>query len=318
MTREFSHRKATRERVPLLMGFAGASGSGKTYSALRVASGICRVYGGKPFVIDTESKRSLHYADKFDFEFIQFDAPYGSLDFRDAIRYAKASGAGCIIIDSCSLEHTGEGGYHDVWQAEIDRMAGNDYAKRERVKMLAIQKAQAPRKKLIEEITTKNCPPIIFCFRAKHSAKPVRNNGKTEVVDMGYTPVGSEDWVFECSLSTIFYPGSNGVPIWSSQFPGERQAIKMPEQFRWLEAHNSPLDEGIGEKLAIWAMGDEYKLAQPAADPINDYAKRLAAAIKSGDGASFWAETEPERDTLAIPDDRLEKMAAAVTKSKNT
>ena len=41
---------------------SGGTGSGKTFSAMRLASGIA---GGKPFaVIDTENRRALHYADR--------------------------------------------------------------------------------------------------------------------------------------------------------------------------------------------------------------------------------------------------------------
>lgn len=54
-------KKAIRENVGLLIGLAGGTGSGKTYSAMRLASGIA---GDKPFaVIDTEAGRAKHYAD---------------------------------------------------------------------------------------------------------------------------------------------------------------------------------------------------------------------------------------------------------------
>jgi ABC-type sulfate/molybdate transport systems ATPase subunit len=76
MSRTFTDSPAVRESVPLLVGLMGASGSGKTYSALRIATGMQRVAGGEIFVIDTESKRSLHYADTFKFRHVPFDAPF--------------------------------------------------------------------------------------------------------------------------------------------------------------------------------------------------------------------------------------------------
>src|SRR6516164_9578510 len=75
MQRVFVAKPAVRESVPLLIGLMGPSSSGKTYSALRLATGIQRVTGGEIYCIDTESRRMLHYADSFKFRHIQFDAP---------------------------------------------------------------------------------------------------------------------------------------------------------------------------------------------------------------------------------------------------
>ena len=55
--RSFEDKPATRERVPLMIGLMGPSGGGKTYSALRLATGIQRVAGGDIFMIDTERRR---------------------------------------------------------------------------------------------------------------------------------------------------------------------------------------------------------------------------------------------------------------------
>src|ERR1043165_8318630 len=96
----YTFRKAVRERTPLLIGLVGPSGSGKTYSALRLATGIRRVVGGKIVGIDTEARRMLHYAGKFDFDHLEFKAPFGSLNYRDAIEAAISHGASTIIIDS--------------------------------------------------------------------------------------------------------------------------------------------------------------------------------------------------------------------------
>lgn len=58
MSASFSFRPAARENVSLLLAFAGASGSGKTYTALTVAKGLA---GGKPIAfVDTEARRGLH------------------------------------------------------------------------------------------------------------------------------------------------------------------------------------------------------------------------------------------------------------------
>ena len=111
--RNFDAKVAVREHVPLLIGLMGPSGSGKTYSALRLASGIQSVAGGDIYFVDTEARRALHYADQFKFKHIQFDAPFGSLDYLAALQQCVKAGAGVIVVDSMSHEHESPGGMID-------------------------------------------------------------------------------------------------------------------------------------------------------------------------------------------------------------
>lgn len=270
MTRQFTSADAGQARaqamLPLLVGLCGPSGSGKTFSALRIASGIQSVVGGDIFVIDTEQRRSLHYAERFAFKHVPFAEPFGALDYLEALRFAKKSGAGVVVIDSCSHEHDGPGGLLEQHEKELDRMAGNDWKKRDRVTMLAWQKPKAGRRKLIAALTSELDLPAIFCFRAKTTTKPVKSaEGKIEPVDMGFTTIGADEWMFEMALSALLLPGSCGVPTWRSDKPGERLAIKLPEQFRFLaEPPPAPLDEAIGRNLALWAKGGAQEPRKPA------------------------------------------------------
>jgi hypothetical protein len=255
--RTFEVRPARRERVPLLIGLTGPSGGGKTYSALRLATGIQQVSGGEIYFIDTESRRALHYADRFKFQHIPFDAPFGSLDYLVALQQCVKAGAGVVIVDSMSHEHEGPGGLMDLHDQAVQRMAGDDYAKRERVKMLAWSEPKAKRRQLINGILQLNCN-FIFCFRAKNSSKPMKNpqTGKNEVVQMGYMPIAGEEFVFEQTLNALLLPGAGGVPTWFPDEQGERTMVKLPEQFRGLSERNKPLDENVGKNLALWARGE--------------------------------------------------------------
>src|SRR5438128_3503645 len=105
MGRTFEDRPAVREATPLLVGLIGPSSSGKTFSALRLATGIQRVSGGEIFVIDTEARRALHYAEKFTFRHVPFGAPFGPLDYLTAIEHCIARGAKTIVVDSISHEN---------------------------------------------------------------------------------------------------------------------------------------------------------------------------------------------------------------------
>lgn len=261
-TRNFHAALAVREQVPLLVGLQGPSGGGKTFSALRLATGIQQVVGGDIYMIDTEARRGLHYADRFKFKHVPFDAPFGSLDYLEALRYCVAQGGRNIIVDSMSHEHEGPGGLLDLQDQELQRMAGDDYGtwKADRFNMLAWQKPKANRRKLINGLLQLNAN-FIFCFRAKETSKPIKkqqDNGreKTVIEPMGFMPIAGDEFVYEMTLNALLMPAANGVPTWRSEFAGERKMMKLPEQFRGLMENPRPFDEEMGVALARWAQGD--------------------------------------------------------------
>lgn len=246
MTRKFDIRPAAREKTPLLVGLIGPSGSGKTYSALRLAAGFQRISGGDTYVIDTEARRSLHYAEKFKFQHLAFGAPFGPLDYLDAINTCVNAGATTIIVDSFSHEHEGPGGVLEMHQAEHERIGG-----REGTKMLAWGKPKRERRRLINSILQMNCN-FVFCFRAKEKLKMERGKDPEK---LGFMPIAGEEFIYELTLKCLLLPGANGIPTWHSDFFGEKAMIKLPEQFRSTFSADPQLTEDVGEQLAKWAAG---------------------------------------------------------------
>jgi hypothetical protein len=120
----FQFRPAKRENVPLLLGLAGGTGSGKTFSAMLLARGLS---GGKPFAfIDTENGRGLHYADMFDFHHGELHAPFRTERYADAVQAADQEGYPVIVVDSMSHEHAGDGGLLDWHEEEFQRLGSRD------------------------------------------------------------------------------------------------------------------------------------------------------------------------------------------------
>ncbi len=273
--RVFDDQPAVRGPTPLLFGLIGPSGSGKTFSALRLATGMQRVFGGDVFMIDTESNRGLHYAERFRFRHVPFRAPFSPLDYLDAINHCVSKGAKTIIVDSTSHEHEGPGGVLEMHQREVERMSGGDYKKAERVKMLAWGKPKAERRRLINTVIQM---PVnfLFCFRAKEKLKIVP--GK-EPEQLGFMPIAGEEFVYELAGKALLLPGANGVPTWQSNNAGERMMIKLPEQFRSIFDGSNPtqLDESIGQKLAEWAAGGAASAA-PAAPTVAHYESCITLA----------------------------------------
>ena len=251
MTRTFEDKPATRERVPLLVGLVGPSGSGKTYSALRLATGMQRETGGEIFVIDTESRRALHYADDFKFRHIEMGAPFASADYAEAIKHCVNKGAGVLVIDSMSHEHEGPGGYLETHEAELDRMAGDDYRKRKRMTFSAWIKPSAERRRLISEVLRMGVNAI-FCFRAKEKLKLVTGQ---DPVQLGWQPIAGDAFIYEMTINCLMYPGANGVPNWAPDEVGEKIMLKRPKHLASVFKDGEPLSEETGEALALWAAG---------------------------------------------------------------
>ncbi len=271
-TRKFEDKPAVRVQVPLLVGLVGPSGGGKTGSALELAHGFQQVSGGEIFYIDTEANRALHYAGmtmfsdptrKFQFRHISFKAPFAPSDYEAAITHCISKRAKTIIVDSMSHEHEGPGGVLEMHEAELTRMAGADnYEKRGKMTMLAWQKPKAERRHLINSVLQMGAN-FIFCFRAKEKMKMIP--GKNPVA-LGWQPIAGEEFVFEMMLNCLLPPGAGGVPSWMPEEPGERQMVKLPQQFKALFTENKPLSAATGVKLAQWAYGGAPALA-PAPAP---------------------------------------------------
>lgn len=274
MSRVFDDRPAVREKTPLLLGLVSPSGAGKTYSALRLATGFQRTNGKEIFVIDTEARRSLHYAERFKFRHVAFGAPFGSLDYLAALEYCMAKGAGTIIVDSMSNEHEGVGGMLEFHSKEVERMSKGDAARADKVKMLAWGKPKAARRRMIQSILQMNCN-FIFCFRAREKLEIKRGQ---EPRPLGFMPIAGEEFIYEMTLNCLMLPGANGTPTWQSEEIGERAIVKLPEQFRAMFANNPQLTEDVGARLAEWAAGGSTTAVTSADDLLARYAACSDAA----------------------------------------
>ena len=112
--------KATREKIWLKILMAGSSGSGKSYSALRVATGIAKKANTRVAAIDTENGRIRYYANEFDFDDLQLEAPYSPETYIEAIDDAIDADYRVLIIDSISHEW-------DFCLEVHSKMPGNSY-----------------------------------------------------------------------------------------------------------------------------------------------------------------------------------------------
>jgi len=242
-------RRAVRENVGLVIGIAGPSGSGKTFSAMRLAAGIS---GRKPFaMIDTEAGRSKHYADRFTFDHADLHAPFRPSAYAEAIKAADEAGYPVIVVDSCSHEHAGEGGMLDWQEEELERMAGNDWKKREACKMAAWIKPKADHKRMVSRLLQVRAH-LILCFRAEQKIEMVKVDGRMEIQPKKLAS-GFSDWIPICDKNLLYELTSSF--LLTPDAPGIPKPIKLEAQHRALIDLRAPLDEQVGQKLAEWAKG---------------------------------------------------------------
>ncbi len=122
-------RRASRTESRLRLAIMGPAGSGKTYTALKVARLL--VGDGRVIVIDSERGSAELYADEPDiagaFDTIDLDS-YHPQAYIDAIKAADDAGAAVIIVDSLTHAWSGDGGALTlVDQAQARQKSGNSF-----------------------------------------------------------------------------------------------------------------------------------------------------------------------------------------------
>ena len=252
--RSFTTSHAQRDKVPLLIGITGPSSSGKTYSALRLGSGIARFNNGPLYVIDTEHKRALHYADAFEFEHLDLTPPFGPLDYLSAIEHCMRGKPGCIVVDSMTHEHSGTGGVLDQSECYLRDRLGDDAEKPgPRGKHLATSLIKPKReRKALNNAIVQMGVTAIFCYRAQDKIKPIP--GK-EPEKLGWQAETTSPLTYEMTVRFLLMPSSDGKPTLMPPNEAERLATKTPAQFRDWFTPGFQLTEELGEKLAAWAAG---------------------------------------------------------------
>jgi len=112
--------KAKKEQVWIKTLLSGASGSGKSYSALRLAKGIAEKCGSRIAYIGTEGSRNKYYATKFDYDLLEIEEPYTIDKYLEGIDAAIEGGYKVLIIDSLTHEW--------LWLNDThDKMPGNSF-----------------------------------------------------------------------------------------------------------------------------------------------------------------------------------------------
>lgn len=116
----FQVKKAVREKIYVKIALMAPSGGGKTYGALRLATGMAKEIeketGKKARILmgNTEQKRGYYYANEFDYDIVDIESPHNPEKYVEFIEFAVNEGYDILIIDSSSHEWEGKGGCLEI------------------------------------------------------------------------------------------------------------------------------------------------------------------------------------------------------------
>lgn len=179
--------KAERHQVKLRLGLSGASGFGKTYSALLLAYGITNDWN-KIAIIDTENGSASLYSHLGDYNTLTLDEPFNPERYIEAIETCEKSGMEVIIIDSISHEWSGKNGCLELHEKLGGRFT--DWAK------------ISPRHQaFIDKILQSNCHIITTVRRKVDYAMDSDNNGRSKVTKHGTKEITREGFEYELTAN---------------------------------------------------------------------------------------------------------------------
>jgi hypothetical protein len=239
----FTFRPAKREHTPLVIGLAGPTKSGKTYSALRLAVGLGQ--GGPVAMINAEGAKGHQYADRFDYLATDILPPYHPDRYTEVLRAALAlePKPAVVILDSMSHMHDGPGGLLESHDEELDRLAGQDEKRRQKMTWTAWIKPKAAENAFIYAMLEAGSH-VILCFRAKEKLRIISGR---EPENLGWQPIAGDRITFETLFTLVLPPHSKGVP--------DLEHSEMREPFDTLIPRGQQLSEETGAALAAWAAG---------------------------------------------------------------
>lgn len=262
-------KKAKRSKAKLRLAISGASGAGKTYSALLIASGIVPM--SKVAVIDTESGSADLYADLGDYSTVTINPPYSPKKYIEAIHTAENAGFELIIIDSLSHAWSGEGGLLDQQgKATESKYRGNGWAAWREITPLYNQ--------LIETILHSPLH-IIATMRSKTEYMQIEVNGKKQIQKVGMAPIQRDGIEYE--FTTVFDLSQNHTATVSkdrtNMFDGQYftpSAECGKALLHWLTVGESP---ALTDPQPQIQTVNPAPVAMPAAAPtaVDIYKKRL-------------------------------------------
>ena len=290
-----------------VIGIAGQSGDGKTYTALLIARGMVSNPNEIGF-LDTENKRGSLYANILDGQFMIGDLypPFSPSRYAKAIQEFQDAGVKVLVIDSVTHEWEGSGGCDDI--ANAPKADGSAR------KVANWIEAKREHKKFMNVLLQSNMD-VICCIRAREKTD---FKDPTKPISLGMQPICEKNFMFEMTASIMM--GSQGKTQFHSKVPsflkdafGNGQGylgIDTGKKIRqWLnqgEKENTEIERYKSEALLMCEKGyDELlKLWKTIPKELSSNIKLISHFAICGESAKAYDDQNIDGDDF----DKLEKI----------
>jgi ABC-type dipeptide/oligopeptide/nickel transport system ATPase component len=264
-------KQAARQALKGRILLTGASGTGKTYTALTIARKLSP--DGMIVVIDTESagqdvSASEHYADIFKHHVLPVTAPYSPVKFTEAIQMAVNAGAEVIVWDSMTHEWSESGGMLDM-VSQQDAIKGQS----------GWLKTQPLHDRMME--TIKQCPVhFIATARTKNTIEVSKVEGKNVTTKVPNAIIQKPGLEYEFDIHIMMHDSGNGgqpvITIEKSRFTElpQHSAITRNDPLlasginSGLNPENADFPKnkaGFASQLRVWGVVNNEQKAEVAA-----------------------------------------------------
>lgn len=280
-------RPVQRTAAKLVIGLAGQSGEGKTFSALQMALGLAGGDPAKVGLLDTENRRGSLYADIFPNPFLIGDLvpPFSPARYIGAMREFAAEGIECLVVDSMSAEHEGQGGLEEIAHAPK--------ANGEPRKIADWLTAKREHRRFMNTLLFLPCH-VVACFRAREK---MDFKDPTKPRSLGLQPITEKNVLFEMTASMLV-----------SKRGYHRTEIKIPDCLRHILGTGEVdgyLTADHGKQLREWVGG---------VDPEERGKNQLRLAASEGSEAlkTTWVALSSDlKKSLSSFKDTLKAQATA-------
>jgi len=289
----FTFTPATKAQSKLRLAIFGTSGSGKTFTSLRIATGM----GGKIALIDTERGSASKYADRFTFDVLEL--PKKDIDtYCAAISAADSVGYDILIIDS--LSHA----WRELLE-EVDRLATTKF----RGNTWSAWSMGTPKQRRFVEAILDFGGHIIATMRTKTEwTTTTDRNGKMKPVRVGLAPVQGKGIEYEFDLLMDISPEHNIHIIKDRTGKYQDEIIEKPGEdlgialIAWLNEGVPAKKRKPRAKAKVKAKAKE----QPAANGSRPYDPAQTRLRLRNNGGWIKGEADDFSDAHRPPDDQQE------------
>lgn len=244
MAQDMQVTDSVREKQKALVGFIGPSGAGKTVGAILTAYGMMREahpnlseqeVWKKIGVADTEHKRSMLYVDQQfsgvrigSFKHINFEPPYTTERYLQALLMLKNAGVEVVVFDSLSHNWNGDGGILE----QHGNMTGNSFQNWNKMNKHVTDMIKA---------LSSNDIHILATMRTKNEyVMELNDKGKQQPRKVGTKPVQKDDMEYEFMLNFSVDMDHNAVATKDNTNLFKDDEIQLNEEvgrklYRYLE-----------------------------------------------------------------------------------